>query len=478
MMKDLEKKGELSVVVSPELDSALVDTEGEEEDVFQIKEGGPDYRGVSCLGAAVLIAKAQFGLGVLGIPLTFSALGFFPGCLTLIVLCALSTWSGFVVSNFRLRHPHVYSIGDAAEFMFGKPGREFMGGAYWLYYVLVYAASLLTLTIAFNSLGNHSACTVIWIAVGAIITFILGSAIRTMKVMSWCGYVGLASVFVSAWTVAIACLCQSRPAGAAAGEVVNKNIVAFSSGKSFAAIASAVAVQILSLASTAAYFTIHSEMREPKKFGKSLILGQGLVIISYIAIGCIVYGKVGDYVTSPALGSAGKLIQKICYGLALPGLIFLCFYNAHFSAKYAFVRLLRGSPHLQSNTVRHWVTWLSMVMIVTLVGFIVAGAIPFFDDLLALMGSLISSMFMLLFPGSLTLYDLRNELKANGNVHYKLASSRRLSNKQMMRAALGVFVICFGCFITVGGLYGAVISILNNYKDGTVDSAFSCADNS
>lgn len=468
-MTDIEKKGGNAL---PPLSISSRDS-FEENDVFQIREGGPDYRGVSCLGAAILLAKAQFGLGVLGIPLTFSALGFFPGILTLLALCILSTWSGFVVSDFRLHHPHVYSIGDAAEFMFGKAGNEFMGGAYWLFYVLVYAASLLTLSIAFNTLGNHSACTTIWVAIGAVITFILGSAIRTMKVMSWLGYVGLASVFISAWTVAIACLAQSRPAGAAAGEVVNKNIVAFSHGQSFATIASAVAVQLLSVGSTGAYFTIHSEMRDPKQFTKSLIIGQAFVVSSYLAIACIVYGKVGDYVTSPALGSAGRLFQKICYGIALPGLIFTCFYNAHFSAKYAFVRILRGLPHLQSNSVRHWVTWLSLVFVVVAIGFIIAGAIPFFDNLLALMGSLIGSIFMLIFPGILVIYELKH--RENPEFNTGLCGFIR---KQWSKILLSVFAIGFGCFVLVGGLYGSVQSIRQSYIDGTVSSAFSCADNS
>lgn len=41
----------------------------------------------------------------------------------------------------------------------------------------------------------------------------------------------------------------------------------------------------------------------------------------YIAIGVVVYYYCGSYVASPALGSAGALMKKVCYGLALPGLL-------------------------------------------------------------------------------------------------------------------------------------------------------------
>jgi hypothetical protein len=38
-------------------------------------------------------------------------------------------------------------------------------------------------------------------------------------------------------------------------------------------------------------------------------------------IGVVVYYYCGSYVASPALGSAGVTMKKVCYGLALPGLL-------------------------------------------------------------------------------------------------------------------------------------------------------------
>ena len=45
-------------------------------------------------------------------------------------------------------------------------------------------------------------------------------------------------------------------------------------------------------------------------------------------------------------------------GIALPGLWVTCILYLHLAAKYFFVRLLRNSKHLQSNSVVHWGTWL------------------------------------------------------------------------------------------------------------------------
>ena len=35
-----------------------------------------------------------------------------------------------------------------------------------------------------------------------------------------------------------------------------------------------------------------------------------------------------------------------------------------------------------------------------------------------------------------------------------------------------------GVFVCVGGVYGQVVTIIKAYEDGTIGSAFSCADNS
>jgi len=56
-------------------------------------------------------------------------------------------------------------------------------------------------------------------------------------------------------------------------------------------------------------------------YTRSLIICQTTVTITYIVIGIVVYYFCGSFVASPALGSAGITMKKVCYGLALPGLI-------------------------------------------------------------------------------------------------------------------------------------------------------------
>lgn len=78
---------------------------------------------------------------------------------------------------------------------------------------------------------------------------------------------------------------------------------------------------VFAYAGTPAFFGIVSEMRDPRHYTRALVICQSTVTVLYITIGIIVYYYCGSYVASPALGSAGVLMKKICYGLALPGLI-------------------------------------------------------------------------------------------------------------------------------------------------------------
>lgn len=431
------------------------------------------------IGAVALIVKSVFGLGVLGLPATLHTLGFVPGLISLIIISLISTWTGLYIGKFRLNHPQVHSVGDAAGLLFGPIGQEIIGAAFWLFYTLCFGSALLTVSIALNVFTDGQDCTLIWIGVGAAISLVLGTVTRTMKVLSWLSYTALVTILIGVWVAAIACLAQGRPAAAPVGEAVNKNIRAFASS-SFAAASSAVAAQAFSMASTASFFTIHAEMRKQEDYPKALLIGQSIVIFNYIVLSCMIYGSVGQYIASPALGSAGPLLKKISYGISFPALLFTTFFQAHIACKYVMVRVLRGTRHLQSNSITHWATWTGNIAIVCGIGFVVASAIPFFGDLLGLIGALLGTTFQMILPGFMYIYEARPEGCPTSCGRWIMASIR--APRETFRARLMVWVsiliILVGMFITVSGTYGSIKSIADGYKTGAIGSAFSCADNS
>lgn len=78
----------------------------------------------------------------------------------------------------------------------------------------------------------------------------------------------------------------------------------------------------------------------------------------YIIVSAVIWRYCGQYIASPALGSAGAYFQVVCYGLAFPGLEAGAIIFLHVSAKYIFVRAFRHTKHLAQQTVVHWIGWL------------------------------------------------------------------------------------------------------------------------
>jgi amino acid permease len=121
------------------------------------------------------------------------------------------------------------------------------------------------------------------------------------------------------YVVAIAVGSSSRPAAAPQTGPWSSDYKLFNQ-PSFSDAASAVSALVFAYAGTPAFFSIASEMRNPREYTKALITCQSVVTVTYVTVGIVVYYYAGSYVTSPAMGSAGPVIKKASYGIALPGL--------------------------------------------------------------------------------------------------------------------------------------------------------------
>lgn len=201
------------------------------------------------------------------------------------------------------------------------------------------ASAMLGISIGFNSLSSHGACTAIFVAVAAIIGFSFGS-IQTLGKVSWIAWVGVIGILTAVFSLTIAVGVQDRPADAPQTGVFKSDFKIVNSDATFAEAISAVSTIVFAFAGTPAFFSIVSEMRNPRDYTKSLVVAQAAVALVYLVIGIVVYYYCGSYVASPALGSAGPTMKKVCYGLALPGLVASCMLFVHVST-----RPLKGSLH-------------------------------------------------------------------------------------------------------------------------------------
>lgn len=100
------------------------------------------------------------------------------------MLGLFSTYSGYVLWQFRMRYPQITNYADVGGVLLGPIGREIFGVAYVVYMVFCMASHVLTFTIAMNVLTKHAACTIIWGVVGLVVFSIL-TIPRTLKNVSF-----------------------------------------------------------------------------------------------------------------------------------------------------------------------------------------------------------------------------------------------------------------------------------------------------
>lgn len=162
----------------------------------------------------------------------------------------------------------------------------------------------------------------------------------------------LADVSLSVLVVTIAVGIQDRPAAAPQQGPWSSDWKLVGEPTFTEAIASIGSI-VFAYAGTPAFFSIVAEMRDPRQYTKALVVCQSTITVVYIVIGIVVYYFCGSYVASPALGSAGVTMKKVCYGLALPGLcigtVLLCHARIS-SADASRIAKANTPPSFQRNT--------------------------------------------------------------------------------------------------------------------------------
>ncbi|KAF2804331.1 neutral amino acid permease [Mytilinidion resinicola] len=441
---------------------AVVFDDDDAHEVFKKNTDGVNFRTVGWVRASVIFLKVIFATGVLGIPSAMYSLGAVGGALSVIGWGALNTYTAVVQGDFRNSHPGCHSIADMARVLGGPVLKELTGGLFIIAYVLCTGSGILGVSIGLNALSTHAACSVWWSFLATVVVMATAS-VRTFHKVGWLTWAGFASIFTAVLIVVIGVTTRDRPASAPSSGPYDFGYHAIAH-PTFVAGMTASATIFVSSAGTSAFLPVISEMRQPKDYRKALFTCMAIVNAAYLSFSLVVYKWCGKWVSNPSLGSAGPVIKKVAYGIGLVGLIVSACLYLHVASKYLFVRILRNSKHLQANTVVHWSVWLSCTFGLASLSFILAEAIPIFSYLLALTGSICFAPLAIMLPGWLWIHD-----------H---GSWRRGGVAKMAAYYLHFLMIAIGAFLCVGGTYGTVMEIKAAYANGSVGSAFACADNS
>ncbi|KAF2993879.1 hypothetical protein E8E13_001903 [Curvularia kusanoi] len=437
-------------------------TESESHEIFRVDGEGVNFRTVSWQRATIVFLKINFAMSILSVPEAIATLGAVGGGLSVVGWSAVNAYTAVILGSARNRRPECHTLADLMGSCWGRIGRELVGVQIIVAQILISAGGIVSTSAAFNALSEHGACTVVFAAVSAIL-ITMCSSIRTFSRLGWLTWTGFITFFIAVLVFVIAVGVQDRPAAAPpTGEFdLGFKAIAY---PSFIAGMTMTANIFISTSGSSMFLPVIAEMRRPQDYKKAAIWAGVIVAIIYLVFSMTTYRFCGSWLSSPAFGSAGPLFKKITYGLALPGLIIGVGIYQHVAAKLLFVRALRDSKHLQANTAVHWSTWIGINVVLGILGFIVAEAVPILNFLLGLAGSLCFAPFSLIYPTVLWMHDFRT---------YRTGSLKR---KAMF--GFNALICAIGIYMMIAGTYGVSTSIRDAFASGFIAKVFDCSDNS
>ncbi|RSL89131.1 hypothetical protein CEP52_015003 [Fusarium oligoseptatum] len=385
-------------------------------------EGNAHFHRLGWKRLTVVLIVEAIALGCLSLPSAFATLGMVAGTILTVGIGLIAIYTSYVVGQVKLAFPEVSHYADAGRLMMGKFGYELVGVMFSLQLIFLVGSHCLTGTIAFLNLSDNGACSLVFGVVSAIILLIVAVPPSFAEV-AILGYIDFVSI---ALAVGITIIATGIKAGDSDGGLSS---VAWSAWPkddlSFTDAFIAITNIVFAYSFAVCQFSFMDEMHTPRDFVKS-IWALGLIEIAiYTLTGALVYAFVGPEVKSPALLSAVIFIS---------GSI-----NTTVVARYIHGRVYKDSVIRFINTKMGWITWLVLITIITIVAWVIAEAIPFFNDL-----------FVHLF----------GPWYSKANLPLSIANG---------------IIFLIGMIVLVGGTYASIDDIIIKFRNGDVRGAFTCA---
>ncbi|RPA72336.1 amino acid transporter [Ascobolus immersus RN42] len=406
--------------------------------------------------AGLVMIAETVSLGILSLPKVLSEVGLIPGVILIIGLSAIATYTGYIIGQFKQRYPQTHSMADAGWIIggpkYGRIVKEICGVGQLGFLIFCMSAHVLSFAIMLNVLTDHKMCTIWFMFIGMIVSLIC-TIPRTLKHMAFLAIASFLSVIGAVMVTMVGVGTRNQPTGPV--EMVRK--------ESFIPAFNAVTNICFAYAGHLTFFTFISEMKNPKDFPKALALLQISDTALYVLSAIVIYCFTGYGVASPALRSAGVTLGKVAYGLASATIIISGVVNAHVAAKYIIVRMYRNeanTDNLNIKTKKSWMVWLGLITGLWIIAWLIAEAIPVFNNLLSLTAALFVSWFTFGL-NALFWFHLNWDVKFKGK-------------KNIWLTCVNAFIIFVGLVVMFVGTYTSIHGIIHE----AASQVFSCADNS
>jgi amino acid permease len=354
-----------------------------------ILEGEARFRRLGWKRLTIISIVEAIALGSLGLPSAFASLGMVAGVIMTVGLGLVAVYAGYSIGETKLRYPQIGHYADVGQLLLGNFGSKLFLGSFVALLIFVIGSHCLTGAIAFQTITQNSSCSIIFSVVSAVILLILAVPPSFAEV-AILGYIDFASIIIAIGVTMIATGIQSSNNSG----TFNPDHAPWSAwpkpGLTFSAAIVAANNIVFAFSFAGCLPSFMEDMHTPKDYVKTLWWLGGIQIVIYTLTGSIIYAFVGQEVQSPALLSAGPVISRVVFGIALPVIFISGSINTTVVCRYIHGKIYQDSIVRYVNTKKGWITWLGLVFVVTILAWVIAEAIPNFSELL----SIISALFV------------------------------------------------------------------------------------
>jgi len=410
-------------------------------------EGDANFHRLGWKHLTVVSIVEAIALGALSLPAAFATLGMIPGIVICVGIGIIAIYTSYIIGKVKIKFPSVAHYGDIGQLMMGSFGYWLFSGFFVVQLTLSVGSHCLTGMIAFANITQSGICSLVFGIVSGLILLLLAIP-PTFADIAILGYIDFASVILAIGVTMIATGIQQAQSP---GGLASSNWSAWpAEDVSFSKAAVAVSNIVFAYAFGGALPSFMNEMHTPKDYVKS-ITALGVIEISiYVLTGSIIYAFVGQDVQSPALLSAGPLVSRIAFGIALPVIFISGSINTTVVGRFIHTRIYRDSVVQYVNTVKGWVTWIALVFTITAIAWVVAEAIPFFDELLSISAALLVSGMSFYFPPAMWYLLLRD-----GDWY---------SSKNFRHSVCNLVCFLIGITVLLCGVYASIVELVSRVK--------------
>jgi hypothetical protein len=344
----------------------------------------------------VAIVEA-IALGSLGLPYAFATLGMVAGITLTVGIGFVAMYAAHNVGQVKLKYPQISHYADVGPLLLGRFGGYIFIGSFVALLIFVIGSHCLTGAIAFRTISNSDMCSVAFSVMSAVILMLLAIP-PSFAEIGILGYIDFASIILAIGTTIIATGIQKSNRSASFMADYEPWSAWPKPDTTFSAAMVAVSSIVFAYSFAGCLPSFMEDMHTPEDYVKSLWWLGGIQIIVYTLTGSLIYSFVGQGVESPALLSAGPLLSRVVFGIALPVIFISGSINTTVVCRYIHGKLYQDSSLRLIDTAKGWASWLGLVFVITILGWIIAEAIPIFSELLAIMSALFVSGLSFYFP--------------------------------------------------------------------------------